>query len=142
VTFSDTKLFFDPGFSVIDAAIIQQDGKYWMIVKNENSAPAEKNLRVLFTEDLKKGFPLTVSENISGDAWAEGPSPLRIGEYVHVYFDKYTEKQYGAIRSKDGVTWEDVSDQISFPQGTRHGTAFCITRKEWNRLKKLTYHGH
>jgi beta-galactosidase len=67
-SFSDTKLFYDPGFSVIDAAFIRQDGKYWMIIKNENSAPAEKNLRVVFTDDLKKGFPLTVSENISGDS--------------------------------------------------------------------------
>lgn len=140
VTFSDTKLFFDPGFSVIDAAIIRQDGKYWMIVKNENSAPAEKNLRVVFTDDLKKGFPATVSENISGDTWAEGPAPLRVGEYIYVYFDKYTEKKYGAIRSRDGLVWEDVSEQITFPLGTRHGTAFRINRKEWNNIKELTNH--
>ena len=140
-SFSDTKLFFNPGFSVIDAAFIRQEGKYWMIIKNENSAPAEKNLRVVFTDDLKKGFPVTVSANISGEAWAEGPSPLRIGEYVYVYFDKYIEKKYGAIRSKDGVTWEDVSEQISFPQGTRHGTAFSISGKEWNKIKEYTNHG-
>ncbi len=138
VTFSDTKLFYDPGFSVIDAAIIRQQEKYWMILKNENSAPAEKNLRVVFTDDLKKGFPVTVSANISGDAWAEGPSPLRVGEYVYVYFDKYTEKKYGAIRSRDGLEWEDVSEQITFPPGTRHGTAFRISSEEWNHLNKNT----
>ena len=47
VTFSETRLFYDPGFSAIDAAFIRQEGKYWMILKNENSAPAEKNLRVV-----------------------------------------------------------------------------------------------
>jgi beta-galactosidase len=136
--FSDTELFFNPDFSVIDAAIIKKDGLFWMILKNENSAPAEKNLRVTFTKDLKKGFPTEVSENISGDFWAEGPAPLKIGEQVYVYFDKYTEKKYGAIRSKDGRQWEDVSDRISFPGGTRHGTAFTITEKEFGKLKKHT----
>ncbi|NLC86084.1 MAG: glycoside hydrolase family 43 protein [Bacteroidales bacterium] len=137
-SFSETKLFFDPGFSVIDAAIIKKNGLYWMILKNENSAPAEKNLRVVFTDDLTKGFPINVSENISGDKWAEGPSPIQIGEYVYVYFDKYRDKRYGAIRSKDGKVWEDVSEQIEFPSGTRHGTAFRITNEEFNILKEAT----
>lgn len=135
-TFNETKLFFDPGFSVIDGAIIKDGETYWMIVKNENSAPAEKNLRITFSEDLKKGFPGNVSENISGNSWAEGPSPIKIGKYVYVYFDKYTEKKYGAIRSEDGNNWEDISDLILFPSGTRHGTAFKITEEEFEKLKK------
>jgi len=136
-SFSETKLFFDPGFSVIDAAIIKKNDRYWMIVKNENSAPPEKNLRIVFTNDLKKGFPTEVSGNISGEQWAEGPSPIQIGEYVYVYFDKYRDKRYGAIRSKDGKMWEDVSDQIEFPSGTRHGTAFRITSEEFESIKRV-----
>lgn len=135
--FSDTELFFNPDFSVIDAAIIKKDGLFWMILKNENSAPAEKNLRITFTDDLKKGFPTRVSENISGNSWVEGPSPLMIGEYVYVYFDKYTEKKFGAIRSKDGKQWEDISDKIAFPQGTRHGTAFTVSYEIFQGLKNL-----
>jgi beta-galactosidase len=134
-TFSETKLFFDPGFSVIDGAIIKKGKTYWLIVKNENSAPPEKNLRITFTHDLKKGFPTQVSDNISGKSWAEGPSPLQIGKYVYVYFDKYREKKYGAIRSIDGKHWKDVSDLVSFPQGARHGTAFKITTKEFETIK-------
>ena len=134
-TFSETKLFFDPGFSVIDGAIIKKGKTYWLIVKNENSAPPEKNLRITFTHDLKKGFPTQLSDNISGKSWAEGPSPLQIGKYVYVYFDKYREKKYGAIRSIDGKHWKDVSDLVSFPQGARHGTAFKITTKEFETIK-------
>lgn len=137
VSFSDTKLFFDPGFSVIDGAIVKKDDTYWFIVKNENSNPAEKNLRVTFTKDLKEGFPTKVSENISGKSWVEGPSPLIIGEYVYVYFDKYIDKKYGAIRSKNGKDWEDVSDQISFPLGVRHGTTFKVTEEEFKALEEL-----
>ncbi len=125
-TFSDTKLFFDPGFSVIDGAIVKKDGRYWFILKNEESLPAEKNLRVTFTDDLKAGFPTDVSANISGDSWAEGPSPLVLRDSVYVFFDKYREGKYGAIRSSDGTVWEDVSDRVTFPRGIRHGTAFRV----------------
>ncbi len=107
-----------------------------MIVKNENSAPPEKNLRIVFTNDLKKGFPTEVSRNISGEQWAEGPSPIQIGEYVYVYFDKYRDKRYGAIRSKDGKMWEDVSDQIEFPSGTRHGTALGLRSEDVAKDRK------
>lgn len=126
-TFSDTKIFFNPDFCAIDAAIMKQaDGQYMMAVKNENSAPAEKNIRITRTTSLNSGFPTRVSEPITGDYWAEGPSPLQIDDYTYIYFDKYTQHKYGAVRSKDGQNWEDVSEIIEFPQGTRHGTAFTV----------------
>nr|WP_289858389.1 glycoside hydrolase family 43 protein [uncultured Muribaculum sp.] len=126
-TFSDTKIFFNPDFCAIDAAIMKQaDGQYMMAVKNENSAPAEKNIRITRTTSLNSGFPTRVSEPITGGYWAEGPSPLQIDDYTYIYFDKYTQHKYGAVRSKDGQNWEDVSEIIEFPQGTRHGTAFTV----------------
>ena len=50
-------------------------------------------------------------------------------------FDKYMEGKYGAVRSKDMKSWEDVSDQITFPVGTRHGTAFEVSEDILNALK-------
>lgn len=50
-----------------------------------------------------------------------------VGDTLYVYFDKYRDHRYGAVRSLDhGETWEDVSDQVSFPRGIRHGTAFVV----------------
>ncbi|NDW13354.1 glycosyl hydrolase [Bacteroides sp. 214] len=136
-TFSETKMFFDPDFSVIDAAIIKErSGEYLMIVKNENSNPPEKNLRVTKTKDIAAGFPIEVSEPITGDYWAEGPSPLQVGDYIYVYFDKYREKKYGAVRSLNGIDWEDVSETVSFPKGTRHGTAFTVKAAVLDNLLK------
>ncbi|MBD1420459.1 glycoside hydrolase family 43 protein [Sphingobacterium chuzhouense] len=125
-TFSETKLFFDPGFSVIDGAILQKDDTYYLFVKNENSAPAEKNIRVT-SNDRPFNFPTTVSDPITGDYWAEGPAPLVVGDYVYVYFDMYTSRKYGAVRSLDMKNWDDVSDSVSFPQGIRHGTMFAVS---------------
>ena len=133
-TFSETKLFFEPGFSVIDGAILEKEDIYYLFVKNENSNPAEKNLRI--TSNGKPfDFPTEVSAPITGDYWAEGPTPLIVGEYVYVYFDKYTQGKYGAIRSKDMKNWEDVSDSVSFPKGIRHGTAFKVSEKILEGLK-------
>ena len=136
-TFSETKMFFNPDFSVIDAAIIKDfSGDYMMIVKNENSNPPEKNLRVTKTSSMQSGFPIEVSEPVTGDYWAEGPAPLRIGEYIYVYFDKYRDHKYGAIRTKDGKNWEDVSESVSFPNGTRHGTAFKVDKTVFDNIKR------
>ena len=56
-------MFFNPDFSVIDAAIVKDPklGDLIMIVKNENSNPPEKNLRVTRTKKIEKGFPTKVS---------------------------------------------------------------------------------
>ena len=133
-TFSETQLFFEPGFSVIDGAILEKEDTYYLFVKNENSNPAEKNIRIT-SNDKPYGFPTEVSAPITGDYWAEGPTPLQVGEYVYVYFDKYTQGRYGAIRSKDMKNWEDVSDSIYFPKGIRHGTAFKVSGKILEGLK-------
>jgi beta-galactosidase len=133
-TFSETKVFFNPGFSVIDGAIAERDGRYYLFLKNENSNPPEKNIRI--TSNTRPfDFPTEISAPITGDYWAEGPAPLQIGEYVYVYFDKYTEGKYGAVRSKDMKTWEDVSDSVSFPAGLRHGTAFTVPESVADKLR-------
>lgn len=132
-TFAKTKLFFDPGFNVIDAAIVRNPKKkeLMMVVKNENSLPAEKNLRVTFSKSIKKGFSKKVSPSItSKDYWVEGPAPLYVGDTLYVYYDMYQKGRYGAVKSTDnGKSWKDVSSEISFPKGTRHGTAFKVDEK-------------
>jgi hypothetical protein len=134
-TFSEAKMFFDPSFSAIDATIIQKDKMFYMILKNENSNPPEKNLRVTKAHQAEGPYPTDVSAPITGKYWAEGPTALQVGPYVYVYFDKYRDHKYGAVRSRDMITWEDVSDQVSFPAGVRHGTAFKVSEKIFNGLK-------
>jgi Predicted beta-xylosidase len=124
--YTKTKLFFDPDFSVIDGTILNRGNEYMLFLKNETLRPVQKNIRVSVTKDMQKGFPTAVSSPITGNYWAEGPSPLLVDGYIYVYFDKYRDHKYGAVRSKDGKNWEDVSDKVSFPKGMRHGTAFSV----------------
>lgn len=135
--FEDTKIFFNPDFSVIDATIFRKGDRFYMFLKNENPNPPEKNIR-LTSSDLASGpYPTAVSPPITGDFWAEGPSALGIGKYVYVYFDRYREHKYGAVRSVNMKDWEEVSGLISFPKGVRHGSALRVDKKIANNLIKL-----
>jgi hypothetical protein len=53
-----------------------------------------------------------------------------------VYFDKYTEHKYGAVLSSDLEHWEDVSNQLQFPTGARHGTVLRISKAELDVLTR------
>jgi hypothetical protein len=132
--FSETRLFYDPGFNVIDSTVVRAGDRYVMFLKNETLTPEEKNIRMA-TADTPAGPWGPASEKITGDYWAEGPSAIRWGNYWYVYFDKYRKHTYGAIRSTDMTDWEDVSGQIVMPEGIRHGTAFRAPRAVLEQLR-------
>lgn len=134
--FSKTRLLYEPGFSVIDASIIE-DGKKWiMFLKNETRFPVEKNIRVATAKKMKGPYSKPGAP-ITGNYWAEGPTAIKINGQWVVYFDKYANHQYGAVASNDLVHWTDISDKVSFPQGVRHGTVFQISRDEFERMKSF-----
>jgi hypothetical protein len=137
-TFSETKLFYDQGFNVIDATIVKDGEQYAMILKNETDRPfkPEKNLRTAFA-DKALGPYGPVSEPITGNYWAEGPTAIKVGGKWLVYFDKYTEHKYGLVTSPDLVKWTDESDQLRVPGGVRHGTAFEVTAEVAEGLLQL-----
>lgn len=125
-TFAPTRLFFDAGFNVIDATILKARGQYYLIVKDETKTPVKKNLRVARSPQAEGPYqgvsaPITVS-------WVEGPSAIRTGDEFLIYFDHYVAPQYyGAVRSRDLIHWEDVSQKVHFPQGARHGTVVQVS---------------
>jgi hypothetical protein len=134
-TFTPTKLLYEPGFNVIDASI-QPDGKrYVMFLKDETREPVQKNLRVAFADKLAGPYG-PASAPITGNYWAEGPTAVKLDAGWLVYFDKYREHKYGAIKSTDLTHWTDVSDQIKLPAGLRHGTIFRVSAKELTLLEQ------
>jgi hypothetical protein len=136
-TFSETKLFYDYDFSVIDGAIAKSESKYLLFLKDETDKPnvPEKNIRVA-TADSSTGPYTKPSSPITGDYWAEGPTPIKINNTWFVYFDKYTKHQYGVVTSKDLINWNDESEKLSMPEGIRHGTAFKVSGEIGKMLLK------
>lgn len=134
--FSETKIFVEPGFNIIDATISKSDNQFFMIIKNETLLPEpKKSLHVLFSDNLYD-WNVPISEAISGK-WVEGPTVTKFKNNWIVYFDQYRKQSYGAIRSSDLSSWEDISRDISFPNGIRHGSVFKVSDKILSRLKKL-----
>jgi len=133
VYFTPTRLFYDPGFNVIDATIRHIDHQYVMFLKNETLLPeAEKNIRMA-TSDSLMGPYSPASPPISGH-WVEGPTAIHLDTGWIVYFDRYQEHRMGAILSPDLKHWVDVSDRLVFPEGTRHGTVFRPSAKTLSKI--------
>jgi beta-xylosidase len=125
-TFTDSKLFYDPGFNCIDATLLRACDQYYLIFKDERKNPVKKNLRYA-TAAVATGPFGAPSEPFTGD-WVEGPSAIRMKDEWLVYFDHYSRPQfYGAVRSKDLKHWEDCSKEMRFPAGHRHGTVLPIS---------------
>jgi hypothetical protein len=124
--FSETKLLYDQGFNVIDGTITKNTDTYYLFLKDETRHPPEKNIRVATSSDLSGGYGKP-SSSITGDYWAEGPSVIKFKNSWWVYFDKYRKNRMGAVRSDDLNDWTDISDQVHFPEGARHGTVFQVS---------------
>ena len=131
--FTGSRLFYDPGFNVIDATLFRAGGKFYLFFKDERKQPLKKNLRYAMADRPEGPFGKP-SEPFTGD-WVEGPSAIRIKDEYLVYFDHYAEPHYyGAVRSKDLQHWEDCSKEMSFPAGHRHGTVLRVSARIARRL--------
>ncbi len=126
-TFSAPALFYDDGFNVIDATLVEVDSRYALIVKDETKVPvAKKNLRIAWADQAEGPYG-AASEPISPD-WVEGPSVLKMNDSWIIYYDEYTRHRYGAIRSADFRHWEIISESVQFAADSRHGSAFAAPR--------------
>jgi Glycosyl hydrolases family 43 len=124
--FSPTKLLYDGGFNVIDATMLADNGKYYLIVKDETKNPEpKKNLRIAVGNTAEGPFGpagAPISTN-----WVEGPTAIKNSGEDYIYFDHYVRPNYyGAIKSTDMKTWQDISATVSFPKGIRHGTVSAV----------------
>ena len=136
-SYTETKLFYEPGFNVIDPVIVRlnaRQSRFVMVLKDETRNPDQKNLRVARSANLLG--PWKTSDQPFSPNWVEGPALLRVGDEWICYFDMYTRQRFGAMKTRDFQSWNDISDEISFPQGVRHGTAFRISDKLFQRLSK------
>jgi alpha-L-fucosidase len=160
-TFTPTKLFLDPGFSVIDCQIIstrssgresaqtsskasnganshsllQESEPAYVLILKDNTRP-QRNIRVAFGDT-----PLGPWRDISPpftEKLTEGPTSLKLGDDWFIYFDSYGTKSYGAVKTRDFKTFTDVSAEMTFPEGLKHGTIFKATKKDLDYLWKVS----
>lgn len=134
-SFSETKLFLDPGFSVIDAVIVERGKEDYVLVLKDNTRP-ERNLKVAFGPSPLGPFK-NISEPFTGK-FTEGPTVLKKGDAWYIFYDAYQQKEYGVSKTSDFIHFEDVSAQARLPEGHKHGTIFEADERILKRLIKET----
>jgi len=131
--FSDTKLFLDPGFSVIDAVIVKRAAKDYVLVLKDNTRP-ERNIKIAFADD-----PLGPWKNVSRpftDNFTEGPSVVKVKDDWLIYYDSYRKKIYEASATKDFIHFENITSKVNVPEGHKHGTIVTVRKKMVGQLVK------
>ena len=136
--FTPAKLFFEPGFSAIDGFIVR-DGDRYVLIHKDNSRP-HLCLRVTFGEQpLGPWGP--ASETFT-EKYTEGPAALKVGDDWLIYFDMYRANRYGAVKTRDFQLFANITEQVSFPEGHKHGTALVVPRKILDGLLKAAAPGN
>jgi len=130
-TFTPTVLFFDAGFSVIDAEIVKRKVNDYVLVLKDNSRP-ERDIKVAFATNALGPYS-NVSKAFS-DNFTEGPSVVKIKDEWLIYYDSYRKKVYEASATKDFVNFLNIDSKISLPRGHKHGTIVTVKKKFLRRL--------
>ncbi len=123
-TFSPSKLYLDPGFSVIDAVIVKRAPKDYVLVHKDNTRP-ERNIKVAFGTDPLGPWGKS-SQPFTGN-FTEGPSVAKVGKEWLIYFDAYRNKSYDAKKTTDFIRFDSAA--VSIPKGHKHGTIFTTNKK-------------
>jgi hypothetical protein len=135
-SYSKARLLYDGGFAAIDGTIARvAPNRYALVMKDETFYPERRNLRVAFAS--KATGPYGPAGPAFTDLHTEGPSILQTGGWWYVYYDEYTRGHYGAVRTKDFITFEPYRDSLKTPRGIRHGSAFLGTRRVMEGLRLL-----
>lgn len=121
VNISDTKLFYDPGFSAIDATIVKRKKNDYVLVLKDNTRP-NRNLKVAFATSATG--PYSKASETFTHGYVEGPTVVKLKDEYYIYYDAYQMKVFGASKTKDFVHFEDASSDIYIPPFHKHGTIF------------------
>ncbi|MEU2422217.1 family 43 glycosylhydrolase [Streptomyces sp. NPDC007851] len=142
-TFSEPKVWIDRGWSVIDSTMIQQNGTYYRLSKDErNNTSSTPNSKFIFEEksdSIRSTDWTPVAEGIGKGAMsaAEGPLVFKSNaeDKWYAFLDEFGGRGYIPFETDDldsGV-WTPVTD-YDLPARPRHGTVLPVTQAEYDRL--------
>ncbi|MGW2381045.1 family 43 glycosylhydrolase [Streptomyces sp. NPDC001658] len=142
-TFSEPKVWIDRGYSVIDSTMIQHDGTYYRLSKDErNNTSSTPNSKFIFQEKSDSVLNTNwtaVAEGIGKGAMsaAEGPLVFKSNteEKWYAFLDEFGGRGYIPFETTDlaSGTWTPSTD-YDLPSKPRHGTVLPVTQAEYDRL--------
>jgi signal transduction histidine kinase len=127
--FTMTRLFCDPGISLIDATMVAALGRYHLVFKDESDTSDGKALRTMSAASPHGPFD-DLSAPFSPQQ-IEGPSVFRVGdEFVAFFRHNAPGDRWGAMKSADFKKWESNSERLALPSsdGVRQGSIGTVSR--------------
>jgi hypothetical protein len=142
-TFSEPKVWVDPGYSVIDSTMIDHNGTYYRFTKDErnnsSTSPCSKFIIEEKSAEVRATGYTFVKDCIGAGGVSAGEGPLvfksNTEDRWYLFVDEYGGQGYVPFTSTDlnsGV-WTKASS-YSLPKRPRHGTILPVTQEEYDRL--------
>jgi beta-xylosidase len=142
-TFSEPKVWKDPGYSVIDSTVTEHNGTFYRFTKDERNNTSSTPCSKFILEEKSTSLTDTdwdyVSECIGkSDLGAgEGPTVFKANDADkwYLFIDEFGGRGYVPFSSTDldAGTWE-MATTYDLPASPRHGTVMGVTQAEYERL--------
>ena len=133
-SWSPPRVWFDPGYTIIDGTVLRRNGRWMMAFKDErgrNHAPEPyKGIRISGFDD--PFGPFDPPSEIVSDAPAEGPTFVEADSGVSVLFDCFLHGGYGGARLSRGH-WRPLTG-LSVPTGARHASVLRVDEETFANL--------
>jgi hypothetical protein len=142
-TFSEPKVWKDPGYSVIDSTMIEHDGTYYRFTKDERSNTSSTPCAKFLIEEKSASILSTnydfVRECIGSGSVSAGEGPLvfksNTEDRWYLFIDEFGGQGYVPFTTTDLASgnWTKATS-YSLPKSPRHGTVLPVTQAEYDRL--------
>ncbi len=148
VTFSEPRVWIDPGYSVIDSTVIKEGETYYRFTKDErnntSSTPCSKFILGEKSTELRSTDYEFIADcigkaNSLGPGINQGEGPLvfksNTEDRWYMFIDEFGGRGYVPFVSDDldATEWKMVTD-YKMPSRPRHGTVLPVTQAEYDRL--------
>ncbi|MFD3837406.1 family 43 glycosylhydrolase [Streptomyces sp. NPDC058642] len=142
-TFSEPKVWDDPGYSVIDSTVVKHKDTYYRYTKDErdpgSSSPCSKFITAEKSTSLTSTTYDFVADCVGSGAMSRGEGPTVFKSNTekkwYLFIDEYGGRGYVPFETTDldSGRWTPSTD-YQLPVSPRHGTVLPVTQAEYDRL--------
>lgn len=142
-TFSEPRVWHDPGHAVIDSAVIKHNGVYYRYTKDErDQTPSVPSAKLIIAEKSRELISTTydfVADRIGEGEITRGEGPAvfksNTEDKWYMFIDEFGGRNYVPFETTDldsGKWTQSTSYQL--PPEAKHGSVLPLTQAEYDRL--------
>lgn len=133
---TNSQVFFDPGYDVIDSSIRQYNGTAYLFFKDERSSG--KSVKAAKSTTLNPNSFSVFTPSFITSAGTEGPFVFKDNnsDTWYLYADLYNQGgvfECWKTTDLNATRWTKVTN-VSVPSGVRHGSVVSVTQTELDAI--------